>query len=86
MKENVRKSKLYENIKASVLEDLVNRFHISFEDAKLIYRLSSIETYIRMYPFEVGHYPIEMISNKIWSLVCQIKQKLEFIILNKALD
>lgn len=58
-------------IKASIIEDLVERYKLSSEEAMKAMEDSSIDGLILKHPFHVRHYPIEMLSDKVWSLTCQ---------------
>lgn len=65
-RKNFDKRELSE-IRSIVIEDLIDRFHVSSEEANHLYDLSSIDKLLRKFPYHARHYPIEMISIKIWS-------------------
>jgi hypothetical protein len=64
-------AKEHKEIRSSVIGDLVERFHLSPEDANNIFMMSLIEGLIRKHPYLARHYPIKMLADKVWSIAVQ---------------
>jgi hypothetical protein len=56
-------------IKSNIVEDIVEKIHISTDDAIYLLEMASIDSLLLKHPHHVRHYPIEMITNKVLSLV-----------------